>query len=196
MATTLTQASLASSSVLARCGTSYAPGPLDETSLVEVPMQSISGDDFRLLVPGPAHLPVPLVDADAFREGACAGYAYGAEWVRMKTAVAVANLVCWSLFWNISHGESYEWTVGLTLGGFALLAEEDRQLALVGIAHLCFLARLVPDCTHRDVRAIHEARAIHNAAINAYQASVQALREQGQRLSDIYVGRTAFQERI
>lgn len=147
MTTTLTQACLTSSSVLARCGTSYAPGPLAETSLVEVPMQSISGDDFRLLVPGPAHLPVSLVDAEAFREGACAGYAYGAEWVRMKTAVAVANLVCWSLFWNISHGESYEWTVGLTLGGFALLAEEDRQLALVGIAHLCFLARLVQPLT-------------------------------------------------
>ncbi len=186
MVTTLTQAGIASSSsVLAHCGVSYALGPIDESSLVRVAMRSERGFDFVLVVPGLADLPVSLSHALAFCEGAAAGYDYGDGFA--ETPVQVANAVYRDFAVELHRGGTYSWIVGFILGCLAALAEEDRQLALVGMAHLCFLVAHVPDRSRPLFsHLLHDVSHLHNAVLRVYRGRVRALKERGMAIEEAW----------
>lgn len=163
---------------------SYALGPLDESSLIESVTRSKCGENVRVWVPDPAHLPPALVEAEAFSEALSAGLMWE-DWG--ETPASVANWVCGGFTWDLSHGGSYEWIVGWILGSLAVLAQEDWQLARVGMAHLCFLVSLVPSRSHIGFHAaLREARGVHGAVVKAYRSRVRALKEQGVGISQAW----------
>ncbi len=75
--------------------------------------------------------------------------------------------------------------MGFLLGSLMILAEEDRQLALVGMAHVCFLVSLVPGRAHTGFkRMLSEAGVVHDVVVRVYRASVRVLKEQGVCVSE------------
>jgi hypothetical protein len=78
------------------------------------------------------------------------------------------------------------WTVGFLLGDLAQLVETERTLALVGIAHLCFLLSCIPHDTSSCDRHRHLAgiSAMHNQTIWAYRARVRLYRGEGKGFQD------------
>src|SRR5258708_3179610 len=186
MVTTSTQAGIASSSaVLAHCGVSYALGPVNESSVGRVAMRSEGGFDFVLGVLGAADLPLSLFHASAFHEGAAIGY----EWSEGLdgTPVQLANTIYRDFLAELHRGGTYSWVVGFLLGGLSALAEEDRQLAFVGMAHLCFLVAHTPDrSSPAFFRLLHEVGHLHNAVLRVYRGRVQALKERGTAIEEAW----------
>lgn len=165
-----------SQSILATFGVSYALSPMDEFFLAPMEMQSANGEYFSLLVP--VHLPVSSFDALAFQKGAVIGYECREE--MGETPVQVVNLVYRGFQGDLSAGGVYAWNVGFLLGCLSALAEVNCQLALVGIAHLCFLVSSMPNCsTAAFRRALIHVGTLHDAVVQTYRARVRAFREQG-----------------
>jgi len=160
-------------------------GPVDESSVVRVAMRSEGGFDFVLVVPGPADLPASLVHASAFHEGAAIRY----DWSEGLdgTPVQLANTIYRDFRAELHRGGSYSWVVGFLLGGLAALAEENRQLALVGMAHLCFLVAHVPDrSSPAFFRLLREVDCLHGAVLRAYRGRVRALKERGMAIEEAW----------
>ena len=68
------------------------------------------------------------------------------------------------------------------LGDLAWLAETERTLALVGLAHLCFLLPFLSlwlDSPFWPPCSLHRAHFPHTQALRAYRAQVRTYREQG-----------------
>ena len=72
------------------------------------------------------------------------------------------------------------WMVGWVLGNLAWLAQTERTLALVGLAHLCFLLPfLTLDAPFWPPCSLRRADFLHREALCAYRKQVRAYREQG-----------------
>jgi hypothetical protein len=70
--------------------------------------------------------------------------------------------------------------VGWVIGNLAWLAETERTLALVGLAHLCFLLPfLMLDAPFWPPCSLRRADFLHRQALRAYRAQVRTYREQG-----------------
>lgn len=157
-------------------GGSYTLGSLGESSLTAYGMRSDRGEEFSLLVP--AQLPFSLMRATAFQDGAAFGYGYGDE--MGTTPIQVVNAVHRDFCGELCQGGTYAWIVGYLLGCLTMLAENDRRLALVGMAHLCFLVASVPDCAHVAFsQALSDVEMVHNALVRVFRGRVRVFREQG-----------------
>lgn len=66
------------------------------------------------------------------------------------------------------------------------LAETDRILALVGMAHLCFLLPLLTQERPSDWPRSepYHARILHDRAVKTYRARVRVCREQGKSFDE------------
>ncbi len=159
----------------------YAIGLLDPSRLTTMPASLAEGQEMALLLP--AHLPTSVHTHPAFQEGCVWGYTEGVytdEWsVPRLLNDLYAQLS--DLFAEEEDTEDYPWTVGLLLGDLSRLAERDRTLALVGLAHLCFSLCLLKADKPTDwpFRTPLHARVWHNRAVKAYRAQVRVYREQG-----------------
>src|SRR6266516_876813 len=171
---------------------SYVIGPMTPAQIITMHAQLSTGDECSLLVP--VHLPRPILNDPAFRDG----YEYNylteeegdeeEEWTTSVTRLVshiYSSLTDARLYRDFDTGEVVSdflpWQVGWLLRDLTRLAEPDRTLAYVGIAHLCFLLPLLtqerlvnwPRCEpfHADI--------LHTRAVKAYRAHVCFYREQG-----------------
>lgn len=164
---------------------SYTIGPIDPAHLTACPVQLSTGQDIMLLLP--VHLPVSVRSHPAFKEGSEWGY-LEADDTRSITIPRLLNTLEADLSADLSPEEdeddpqAYPWMMGLLLGELARLAETDRTLALVGLAHLCLLASVLTQRRPADWPRYepYSADALHRSALKAYRARVRAYRNQGQ----------------
>ena len=168
---------------------SYRLGLIDPSTLAPMTVDPLDAPCFKLLVPGPADLPTSLLIDPEFRLGAIVGY-YAAdleaelEALSVFSPLSVTNWIWKDFYWNITHDYSRAWLVGYLLGTLTSLAEVNRALALVGIAHLSFLLALVPPVAgYQLYRALNDARCLHSNALGAYRFAVRAYKEAGCDLS-------------
>lgn len=168
----------------------YAIGPLDPAQFTTLRAHLETGEECSLLVP--LHLPLALFIDPMFKDGYECGYLEGdvtEEW-------SVPRLVNWT--YNSFNEEFYSelawdefglhlpaWTVGWILGSLAQLAETERTLALVGLAHLCFLLPLLTlDSTFWPPCNLRRADFLHRQALRAYRTQVRTYREQGKPFAE------------
>jgi hypothetical protein len=73
------------------------------------------------------------------------------------------------------------WTLGFFLGELASIAEQDRMLALTGLAHYCFLFPLITQKRPSDWPRYepYHAYFLHRRTMKAYRGRVRGYREQG-----------------
>lgn len=168
---------------------SYALGPLEESALLQMCMH-LDGEDVDLLVPGPVWLPLALLAHPDFRDGCEAGFfCSGDEF--SGTPASLVNEV----FRNFTGGmisedvegphpscEVYPWNVGFLIGDLSWLASRHRLLARVGLAHLCFLLRVLPGLPRPQM--LSEARSLHNEAVKAYRLRVRAYKQLGMSVKE------------
>src|SRR5579875_1843512 len=170
---------------------SYRLGLIDPATLVPVTIEPCDDGvfldlpSFSLLVPGPSLvLPSLLADLD-FQRGATFGYWSGdldaeLEEYGVASPAKVANWVAFTFFDDLLREASCAWTVGYLLGSLTCLAETDQTLALVGIAHLCYVLALVPALSLSvPFGVLHDAQFAHDQVIRAYREQVRVLRAQG-----------------
>jgi len=164
---------------------SYAVGPIDSVQVSTLQASLSDGQNISLLVP--AHLPLSVLAAPAFKEGCEWGYTESGseEW----TIPQMVNEIYQTLREELDDEVDlrfYAWAVGFLLGSLTSLAETDRILALVGMAHLCFLLSFIPlDSTLSwPPYGLLRARFLHNHALKAYRAHVRTCREQGMSFSE------------
>jgi hypothetical protein len=169
---------------------SYMIGPLDPAQFTILQAHLETGEEYSLLVP--IHLPLALFIDPLFKDGYECGYLEGdvtEEW-------SVPRLVNWT--YNSFNEEFYSelawdelglhlpaWTVGWILGSLAQLAETDCILALVGLAHLCFLLPLLTlDSTYWPPCNLRRADFLHRLALRSYREQVRIYREQDKSFAD------------
>jgi hypothetical protein len=164
---------------------SYAIGPHDPARVTILPVHLSSGAECSLLVP--VLLPPSLLYDPQFTEGYEAGYLSPdaeAEW-------SVPQIVNWTYHFiqrELHFEEAWEdfglhlpdWIVGCVLGDLAGLAETERTLALVGVAHLSFLLPFLSlDSRFWPPVNLYRADFPHRLALHDYRARVRSYREQG-----------------
>src|SRR5260370_12525475 len=169
---------------------SYAIGPVDPAQITTLHAHLATGEECSLLVP--IHLPLSLFIEQMFKESYESGYLEGEvdeEW-------SVPRIVNWT--YNIFNDEPYDedaweelglhlpaWIVGWVLGSLARLAETEQTLALVGLAHLCFLlSRLTLDSPFWPPCVLRRADFLHRQALCAYRKQVRTYREQGRSFAE------------
>lgn len=166
---------------------SYAIGPIDPMQCTTLQAHLATGEECSLLVP--LHLPITLFIDPMFKQGYECGYLDG----EMDTEWSIPRIVNWT--YNTLNEDLYDeqawdelglhlpaWSVGWVLGNLAWLAETERTLALVGLAHLCFLLPfLTQDADAPFWPPCHLRRADfpHRQVLCAYRKQVRAYREQG-----------------
>lgn len=164
---------------------SYRLGLIDPRQVAPMLVEPVDAPAFKLLVPGPEHLPTSLLIDPEFERGAIVGYGVADLEVEFSdlpviSPAHVANWVYKSFDWDVCHGESRAWLVGYLLGALSSLAENDRALALVGIAHLSFILALVPSLPEPSLyRALSDAGFCHDQSVRAYRSNVRAHKEAG-----------------
>ena len=171
---------------------SDAIGPLDPAQLITLRARLSNCQQICLLVP--AHLPLPLslLNDVEFKQGCKWGYCAYEDEVFAEEVWSVPKLVnyislglCRELLGERDRGR-YAWVVGFLLGNLTGLAETERTLALVGMAHLCFLLSYIPldvwSCNSNACVA-HMEKA-HQHALRAYRAHVRLYREQGKSFQE------------
>ncbi len=169
---------------------SYAIGPINLAQLISLPAHFSTGEECSLLVP--VHLPPSLLTDPACQGGYEWGYLEGEldeEW-------SVPRIVNWT--YNTLHDELWDkeawetlgahvsaWIVGWLLGSLARLAETERTLALVGMAHLCFLLPFLSlDAPSWPPRGLYRAHFPHTEVLRAYRGCVRTYREQGKSFTE------------
>src|SRR5713226_1753662 len=123
---------------------SYAIGPIDPAQFTTLSAHLATGEEYALLVP--IHLPLALFLDAMFKDGYECGYLYG-ELDEGWTIPRIVNWTYYTIQDELYEEEAWEelglhlpaWVVGWVIGDLAGLAETERTLALVGLAHLCFL---------------------------------------------------------
>jgi hypothetical protein len=171
---------------------SYVIGPINPVQIITMHAQLSTGDECSLLLP--VHLPRPILDDPAFRDGYEYNYLTeeegdeGEDWTTSVTRLVnhiYSSLTDTRLYRNFDTGEVtpdfLPWQVGWLLRDLTRLAETDRTLAYVGIGHLCFLLPLLTQ--NRPVNwprcEPFHADTLHMRAVKAYRACVRFYREQG-----------------
>lgn len=172
---------------------SYVIGPLDATHVVSVQALMSEGGACPLLLL--LDVPPSILVTPAFQDG----YTYnhlseeemGEEEEEWKTSVTrVVNYIYTTLtddccYRDLQTGtampEFLPWQVGWLLRDLTRVAETDRTLAYVGIAHLRFVLFLLTHERPADwpVSEPYDAHLLHRRAIKAYRARVRLYREQG-----------------
>ena len=77
------------------------------------------------------------------------------------------------------------WIVGWMLGSLAKLAETERMLALIGVAHLCFLLPFLSLVTLAyPPYGLYRAHFPHTEALRAYRRCVRGHREKGKSFAE------------
>ncbi len=165
----------------------YTLGPIDSATLCELQVRFDESHVFQLLTPGPDDLPVSLLADPDFRKGCLFGYG-NSEGFASFSPVQLANYLHRDWCANLHAGDaSYAWCAGHTLGLLSGIAEEDRLLALVGIAHFCFLLACVPHRSHPAFdRMLQEVSFLHNIALRAYRERVRALKAGGMAIEEAW----------
>ncbi len=171
------QATFAQHSLLSSRHASYRLGLIDPRSLAPMLIDPLDVPCFKLLVPGQEVFASLLIDP-GFQDGAIWGY-YDPE--MCETPAQVANWV-----WHELRSGLYDapddraWLVGFLLGSLSCLAETNRLIALVGIAHLSFVLSLVPPLLQpRLSRTLCKVGALHDTIVRAYRALVRDHKAQG-----------------
>jgi hypothetical protein len=165
---------------------SYAIGPIDPTHLRALHVCLSNHQQICLLVP--ADLPPSVLNHPQFREGYEWGY-LECDTAREWSVPQMVNAIYLALHREL-QGEQrlsrYAWAVGFLLGDLASLAERERTLALVGIAHLCFLLACIPldACSLYPDDCLMHMSAPHADALRAYRAEVRSYREQGKSFQE------------
>ncbi len=166
---------------------SYSIGPIDPMQITPVRVHLVTGEECSLLVP--VQLPPSFLTDPACKQGYEWGYLDGeleAEW-------SVARVVNWTYYTlddELSDAQAWEtlglhlpaWIVGWVLGDLARLAGTERTLALVGLAHLCFLLPFLSfslDAPLWSPCGLSRARFPHREMVRAYRQRVRTYREQG-----------------
>jgi len=153
------------------------------------------GQEVFLLVP--THLPLSVLNDPAFQDGYERNYyseeeAEEEEWTVSQLVNQIySNLrgdLCGklgSLFGEVAP-DFGPWEVGWLLRDLTRLAETDWTLALVGIAHLCFLLSFLPQDPPSSwpPAGLLRARGPHNDALKDYRARVRDYREQGKSFDE------------
>lgn len=175
----LRAAPASSSSILQGCGVFYALGPVEEASVTERRLSSSVSGSFCVLVPASRVLSEELLAHPDFEAGAAFGYGAGFE-EESYTPAQLVNALAGNFWRDLYAGASYAWAAGFTLGMLSAIAEGDRLLALVGMAHFCFLLSLVPNVMGDALlRALGHAACLHKLVLGAYRERIRALKSQG-----------------
>ena len=170
----------------------YAIGPIDPAQVTPLQAHLSSGEECSLLVP--IHLPAFILTDQRFKEGYEWGYLDG----ELEAQWSVPHLVNWTFntlsqeLWDERAWEELglhlpAWIVGWVLGDLARLAETERTLALVGLAHLCFLLpflSLLLDSPFWPPCSLQRAHFPHTQALRTYRAQVRTYREQGKSFAE------------
>lgn len=160
----------------------YAIGPIDPTQLHTLHAHLACGAEIALLVP--TQITSTILNDPQCKEGYEAGYLNG-ELEDPSTIAQLVNQIYAIVSielrdnWCVS---TYAWTVGYVLGALASLAESERTLACVGLAHLCFLlsslsSRLSPEKTKEVL--LMNLWGPHCDAVKAYRERLRSYRLQG-----------------
>jgi hypothetical protein len=166
---------------------SYAIGPVDPAPFTPLHAHLSTGEEYSLLIP--VQLPPSILTHATFKEGCEWGYIEGNpeedEWTVPKLVNEVyhsfAELCC------EDEPDFCPWTFGFLLRELASVAEQDRTLALTGLAHYCFLLPFLPlDDTQPwlPYRFLARTRFLHDHALRSYRAQVRVYREQGASFSE------------
>ena len=166
---------------------SYAVGPIDPTCLTSLHTHLSTGDECCLLIP--VQLPPALHTHPVFKEAyECAyleSYAGEEEWSIPKLLNTLYRELN-DLQRYAKEPDVYPWTVGFMLGVLALIAEQDRTLALTGLAHYCFVLPLMtlarPSSWPR--REPYNAFLFHQRAVKKYRVRVHTYQEQGKSFDE------------
>ncbi len=160
---------------------SYAIGPINPAQVTPLHAHLSTGDECSLLVP--VQLPSSLLAHPAFKDGYEWGYLEGnpeeEEWTFPKLlneVYAILSELC-----GDSDPDFYPWTLGFLLGELASIAEQDKTLALTGLAHYCFLLPLLTQKRPSDWPRYepYHAYFLHRRVVKAYRARVRVYKEQG-----------------
>jgi hypothetical protein len=185
---------------------SYAIGPLDAAHLITTRLHLSSGEQCSLLVP--RNLPQWILSDSAFQKGYERNYTLGEEPEEEWTVTRLVNSISLTLL-ELDEPQptlsQYElgrcpWLVGWLLCDLTRLAETDRTLALVGLAHLGFLLSFFPQDPSSSCRPptgsyqadvpcgpygpLIQARGSHSEALRAYRARVRVSRGQGKSFAE------------
>ncbi len=171
---------------------SYVIGPVNPAQIITMHAHLSTDDECSLLIP--IHLPRPILDDPAFRDG----YEYNylseeerdeeEEWTSLVTRLVnhvYSSLTDTHLYRDFDTGEVVSdflpWQVGWLLRDLTRLVETDRTLAYVGIGHLCFLLPLLTQDRPMNWPRYepYHAGILHTHAVKAYRARVRFYREQG-----------------
>jgi len=184
------QVSTPASSFSSLCPPSYTIGPVDSMQITTLHAHLSNGEECALLVP--VHL-LPSILTDAlFKEGYEWGYLEG-ELDEDWSVPRIVNWTYYSLSNELWDQEAWEtlgphvptWIVGWLLGSLARLAETERMLALVGLAHLCFLLPFLSlDAPSWPPYGLYHAHFPHAEVLRAYRRRVRGYREQGKSFAE------------
>ena len=171
---------------------SYAIGPIDPAQLITMHAHLSTGEVCTLLTP--TQLPLPILNDPAFRDGYEWNYATEEEGEEEEEWTTIVTRLVNHVYTSLTDTRFYRdfdtgkvrpdflsWQIGWLLRDVTRLAETDRTLALVGIAHLCFLLPLLTQERPSDWPRYepYHARILHDRAVKAYRAHVRLYREQG-----------------
>ncbi len=164
----------------------YALGPVDPAQITPFHTHLSSGEACSLLVP--VELSPSILAHPRFKEGYKWGYLEGnpedEEWTVPKLVNEIYHNLAEMRYEN--EPNFYPWTLGVFLGVLASLVEQDKTLALTGLAHVCFLLPLLTrDCPPSWPRyEPYHAGYQHRRVLKAYRARVRFYREQGKSFAE------------
>ena len=162
----------------------YAIGPLDPAQITTLHAHLSTGEECSLLVT--IHLPPAILTHPVFKEGYECSYTESdpqEEWTVPKLVNEIYHIL--AELYDEDEPDFCPWTLGFLLGELASLAERDKTLALVGLAHYCFLLPFIsldpPSWPfYRLIRACWR----HNDALRTYRARVRIYREKGKSFAE------------
>jgi len=176
---------------------SYAIGPIDPTQLLTMHAPLSDGEECTLLMP--LHLPLLILNDPAFRDGYEYNYLSeeeGDEEEEWTTSVTrLVNHIYKSLtddrfYRDLDTGKALQdflpWQVGWLLRDLTRLAETERTLAYVGIAHLRFVLPLLTQERPANWPRYepYHSHILHDRVVKAFRARMRVYREQGKSYNE------------
>ncbi|MGB8345599.1 MAG: hypothetical protein WCD86_12000 [Ktedonobacteraceae bacterium] len=165
----------------------YVVGPIDPTMFIPVRVRLSSGETIACSIP--PSIPLAVLTHPFFQEGCEWGYSETDLEEEAYTFPKLLNEVFGMLdeLRFIEESDFCPWTLGFVLGELACLAEQDRILALIGLAHYCFvLSFLSPGSWGYPFLRLMWMRDPHTQAMKAYRARVRMYREQGKSFAEAH----------
>ncbi len=176
---------------------SYAIGPIDPAQLTTMHAHLSDGEECTLLMP--SRLPSSILNDPAFGDGYEWNYATEEEGGEEEEWTTIVTRLVNHVYTSLTDDRFYRdldtgkvrpdfllRQVGWLLRVVTRLAETDRTLALVGIAHLCFLLPLLTQERPSDWPRYepYHARILHDRAVKAYRGRIRGYREQGKSFDE------------